>query len=109
EGGFSDWQRATERSSDAIAAMPDDAPAVKPAASAKKLSFKERKELDELPATMERLEAEQAELHAAMAEPGFYQQPPEQIAAATARDAALTEQVQAAYDRWESLEERAAN
>ncbi|QDT15703.1 ATP-binding cassette domain-containing protein [Alienimonas californiensis] len=110
DGGYSDWQRARDAAAASAGSKPSptgsQAP-IKAAAPANKLSFKERKELDGLPAKMEQLETEQAALHAKMAEPGFYQQPADTIAAATARDAALTKQLETAFARWETLEERA--
>ena len=110
DGGFTDWMRAKERD-EGGPANPDSQAPPKPttpsSGPAKKLSFKERKELDGLPAKMEQLEAEQSELHAAMAEPGFYQQSQDKIAAAADRDAALARQLETAFARWEALEERA--
>ena len=70
----------------------------------KKLSFRERREIEELPARIEDLEAEQAALHTDMAEPEFYRQPPEDIAAATQRLKTLADEISAAYERWEYLE-----
>ncbi|NNJ24850.1 ATP-binding cassette domain-containing protein [Alienimonas chondri] len=110
DGGFSDWMRARDAAEAAGGVTPSAGNSQAPAKSkpaGKKLSFKERKELDGLPAKMEKLEAEQAELHAAMAEAGFYQRSQEEITAATDRDAALTKQLEAAFERWETLEERA--
>ena len=115
DGGFTDWQRAKQRDEgrppdpDSQAPPKPTAPSSGSASSSpgKKLSFKERKELDALPAKMERLETEQTALHAAMADAGFYQRPPDEIAKATARDAAITAELETAFERWGELEERA--
>ena len=73
----------------------------------RKLSFKERQELESLPERIEKCEAEIAELHREMAEPQFYQQPGMQIAAEQARLKQLEEQLADAYHRWEQLEPHA--
>ena len=76
------------------------------AAAAKKLSFREKRELDELPGRIETLEAQIAAQHQAMANPQFYQQPGPQIAAAQAELKAFEGQLQQAYQRGEELEAR---
>ena len=45
-----------------------------------KLSYKDQRELDALPAEIESLEARHAELLAIIAQPGFYEQSPEEVA-----------------------------
>ena len=107
EGGFSDWARARERADATPESSDSQAPARPAGPSAKKLNFKERKELDGLPALMEKLEKEQAALHAEMAGAGFYSRDPAAIATATKRDAKLTTDLEAAFERWGELEERA--
>jgi ATP-binding cassette subfamily F protein uup len=47
------------------------------AGAGKKLSFKEQRELEQLPARIAALEAEQGVLHARLADPAFYQEPAE--------------------------------
>ena len=76
----------------------------KPAEGRRKLSFKEQRELEALPAAIENFETEIAVLHRQMAEPQFYQQPGERIAAEQGRLKQLEEQLAAAYQRWEELE-----
>ena len=80
------------------------AAASKAAPPARKLSFKEQRELETLPATIEALEAEAAELQAAMADPSFFKRGPDAVAADTARSGAIGEELLAAYARWEELE-----
>lgn len=110
-GGFDDWVRQRD------AARPEPTP-VKPAEkkaapspapsdaapAKKKLSYKEQRELNSLPATIERLESELETLHAKMADPAFYQSDPKTIAAAQAETTGLQAQLDAAYARWEELE-----
>ncbi|MBI5757418.1 MAG: ATP-binding cassette domain-containing protein [Planctomycetales bacterium] len=75
----------------------------------RRLSFKEQRELESLPARIEVLETEQQELHAAMSAPSFYQQPKSDIATATARLEILERDLAEAFARWESLEDNANN
>ncbi len=70
----------------------------------KKLSYKEQKELKTLPSVIEALETELAGLHEKMANPAFYKQPGDYIAAIAAQTRKLEEDLQAAYARWEQLE-----
>ena len=72
----------------------------------KKLSFKEQREMDDLPRRIERLEAEQAELHARIASPDFYKEPPDAIARALARVDELKGSLHDAYARWDELDSR---
>ena len=70
----------------------------------RRLTFKEQQELAALPATIEQLETEQAELHCVMAQPDFYKRPGDQIAAEQARLKDLESRLATAYERWELLE-----
>jgi ATP-binding cassette subfamily F protein uup len=64
----------------------------------------QQRELAELPHMIERLEAEQHRLSAAMAEPAFYQREGSEIAEAVQQLKDLEEQLAAAYQRWAELE-----
>ncbi|RNC77932.1 ATP-binding cassette domain-containing protein [Piscirickettsia salmonis] len=72
--------------------------------SSGKLSFKEKQELEALPAKIEQLEHEQEELNLAMARGDFYQQESDVIRQATTRMATLEEALFACYERWEALD-----
>jgi len=74
----------------------------------RRLSYKEKQELEALPARLEELEAERDRLHEKMADPDFFKQGGEEIATATARLEALERDLAAAYERWEQLEAIAA-
>ena len=74
----------------------------------RKLSYKERRELEALPARIEALEAERAALQAAIAAPGFYKEPADAIAVRLARVDTLDSELHEAYTRWDELESRAA-
>jgi ABC transport system ATP-binding/permease protein len=115
-GGYEDWvrQRLTERSaSPALAGAPNaptaNAPAEKPkttkiAARRLKLSFKDQRELDGLPAAIDALEQEERTLAARIAGPDFYKESPDSIKQALARAEGLRATLAAAYARWSELE-----
>jgi ATP-binding cassette subfamily F protein uup len=73
-----------------------------------KLSFKELRELEALPARIEALEMELESLQNRMGEATFYQQPGTSIAQTRERMAGLEAELGMAYTRWESLETRKA-
>ncbi len=70
----------------------------------RKLTNKEQRELDGLPARIETLEQEQAALGAKLADPGFYKGEPSAPAAAKSRLEACEREHAAAFARWEQLE-----
>jgi len=122
EGGIEDWQaqRARSRGKDggsaAAASAPVSAPAATPASAPTgvaapavkkvKLSYKEQRELDELPAKMAALEAEQKTLEAALASTELYTQSKQKIAETQARFARIDEDLLALLERWEELGKR---
>ncbi len=71
-----------------------------------KLSFKETKELAELPGKIERAESEVADIHQAMAASTFYQQDPAAITKVSNRLQQLQDEIAQMYSRWEMLEAR---
>jgi len=112
DGGYDDYVRQRPKpSSPAAEAKREPSPPPKATSSQstapKKLSFKEQRELEGLPEQIAMLEAEQAELHASMADPSFFKQDGAAIAAATANLQALEARLAELYARWESLESRA--
>ncbi len=68
------------------------------------LTFKEKKELDALPALIESLESERAGLYETLADPDFYRQDGSRLPAIKARIEELDKGIPAAYERWEFLE-----
>jgi len=108
-GGYQDWLQHSHRakaSKPARKSGKSRAEAVPAAKTQKKLGYKEQRELEQLPSRIEQLEAEQAELQAAIADPGFYQQDGERIAEIMNRVKQLEQALQEAYARWEQLESR---
>jgi len=77
-----------------------------PAVAKRKLSYKEQRELDELPARIAALEAEQTALNEALAGTALYAGPADQVAVAHARHAAIDDELLALMERWETLEAR---
>jgi len=115
-GGYDDWQKekaaraaakaaAEEKArADAKAAERAAAGAGAPAKKARKLSNKERAELEALPKTIEVLEAEQGTLTAKLADAEFFRKGGAEVAKATARLDQLERELAAAYARWSELE-----
>jgi len=105
-GGYSDWllQRAPPTAGPAAATAPAAARApARERAATKKLSFKEQRELDGLPAAIDALEQEQQALLANMGQGDV-----EAMRAASTRAAEISELLEAAIARWSELEERAS-
>ena len=102
--------KALNSSTQAIAAAKSAAPvagrkpATKDGAKAKKLSGREQKELETLPAKIEALEQEQAQLTAKLADPAFYKKEPQKFAEVKGRLDALEREHATAFARWEELE-----
>ena len=121
EGGIEDWLVQRERTRIAQAAAlkaaaaaaapapapaPVAAPAVAAAPAKRKLSYKEQRELDELPGRIEAMEKEQAELSALLNGSELYSQGAARITEVTARHAQLDEELLLALERWEELGSR---
>ena len=70
----------------------------------RKLSFKEERELESLPLKIEKLEAEQEEIFALLADINFYQKDPKEIDRVNSRSEAVAQELLEAYQRWEYLE-----
>ena len=70
----------------------------------RKLGFKDARELEQLPARIEVLEAEIAARTQAMQDPAFFRQDNASIVAANSTLAALQAELEAAYARWQTLD-----
>jgi ATP-binding cassette subfamily F protein uup len=108
-GGYSDWlrQRPAAKSEDR-APQPSTPVAAAPvpvvAATKRKLSYKDQRELDQLPARIESLETRIAALGEAMQDPGFFRREASVVAASQRDLADAQTELEAAYARWEALE-----
>jgi ATP-binding cassette subfamily F protein uup len=111
-GGHADWLRQrpppTPAAKDgAIPSAPavSAPPPVPASASARrKLSYKEQRELESLPALIETLEARMGEFTAAMNDPAFFRQESARIIEANEAMAGPQATLDAAYARWQELE-----
>ncbi len=116
-GGYSDWKRTVGAKVSAPPGAPSGktgstvgvrtTPARAVTAAAKKLTWKEKKEWEELPARIEALEAELEDLHRLMADPAFFQGPHEETRPTVERSQSLPRDIEAAFSRWAELDERA--
>jgi ABC transport system ATP-binding/permease protein len=110
-GGYSDWLYYEQQLKTQAAAVEKQQKAVeaekkvKPdAEKKKKLSFKEQKELAELPNVIAELEKEQQAINTQVSQAEFYQQTPAQTKAVLDRLAEIETQLEQAYQRWDELE-----
>jgi ATP-binding cassette subfamily F protein uup len=112
-GGYSDWlvQRPKPQEAAAVAALTaDSAAASAPGARDRqrvKLSYKEQRALETLPAQIEALEAEQAALNAAMAGPDYHRAGADQMRSDAARVEAIDVELAALLEQWTTLEDKA--
>ena len=104
-GGYDDWQRQQQEGAQPVAKK--EAAKSKPKKERpRKLSFKEKRELEELPKRIEQLECEQAELHESMADPNLYQSGDgAKISRMQERLQIIEAALEQAYQRWEELEQ----
>ncbi len=110
-GGYDDWlrQRALDKQAE-FQKKSTASKATKATASPTKkksnLTYQEQLDLDALPKKIEALEQKQDELHTVIGDPEFYQQDAEKVTATQDELAALTKELESAYERWEMLEEK---
>jgi ATP-binding cassette subfamily F protein uup len=112
-GGYSDWlrQRPTSRHS-GESRNPAPSPVESPnrgrqsdyRKATRKLSYKDARELEQLPARIEQLERAIAEQTSAMQAPEFFKQQAAAITAANTIMSELQANLDAAYARWQALE-----
>ena len=103
-GGYEDWLRQRKADEPAPVAKTAKPPAGRPTARARKASFKEKRELGELPGRIEVLEAEKQALFELMASPSFYTTRSADVAPTRQRLARLEDEIHVTYARWMELE-----
>ncbi|MBV1880723.1 MAG: ATP-binding cassette domain-containing protein [Pseudomonadales bacterium] len=116
-GGYDDWQHqiqnnAVKTNTHSQARTKD--PTINAAATAnnkppvqnnKKLSYKDKRELDNLTKKIETLESKVEDIQNAMADSSFYQQDQSTITEITNNLSLINKELEEAYSRWEALEE----
>ncbi|MGX4641789.1 ATP-binding cassette domain-containing protein [Massilia sp. SYSU DXS3249] len=113
-GGYSDWERvkasapqpAASPAKPAPAKAAEAAPADTAAPKKVKLSYKEQRELEELPKQIALLEDEQSAITAQLNSPDFYKNSPGDARRINERYAEIDEQLLELLDRWERIEAR---
>ena len=105
-GGYSDLPSPAPSPAPALPtkASAAKAPTAPLAVPPRKRSYKEQREIDEIPARIEVLETERTALQAACADPHFYEQGEAKIASLFERLAIIEQELSERYARWEALE-----
>jgi len=105
-GGYTDWlqQRKVDLPTETI--EPKKISENTTPKISKKLSYKEQRELVELPAKIGQLETELQTLQSQTTSAEFYQQTPEKITEAMEKLKQLHVELESAYQRWQELEGR---
>jgi ATP-binding cassette subfamily F protein uup len=104
-GGYTDWLRARAATTRATATTEAAAEATAlPQKKRAKLSYKDARELDELPARIAALEKEQADLATRLADPALYQDRTVDVKALNARHGAIDGELTRLLERWDELE-----
>jgi ATP-binding cassette subfamily F protein uup len=113
-GGYSDWEARGGSLSEARSGL--SSRAEKPArdtsvvsrkqtkAKTPMLSYKDQRELGNLPAKIEKLESQQSQLEEQMSAPGFYHSDYEKVQLVSQKLAEVQGQLEAAFERWSELE-----
>jgi ATP-binding cassette subfamily F protein uup len=114
-GGYDDWQRFnSQQKNQKLPALQSNihAPSgasksdVERANKQTKLSFKELKELEEIPTKIEQLETEQADINQQLADVEIYKTQPEKVKTMQARLLEIENQLESYLARWEALDAR---
>jgi len=108
-GGYSDWLRQRPQPA-AVGAKSPRVPAAAPTevapAARRKLSYKEQRELESLPAEIEALESEQRQLAGKMGGPDYHRLAPEEMRRDGERAVELERLIAERTERWIVLEDR---
>ena len=116
-GGFTDWQTQSARSQEiadarapkeaaSASAAPKESAAGRNAQRTVKLSFKEQRELEDLPKRIEALETEQKVIGAKIEDGSIFAKDAQEGARLTERYAQIDEELLVALERWEELESK---
>lgn len=107
-GGYDDWlrQRKAKEPKKSATQSSDKAKQTSEKTRRKtaKLSYKDQRELDQLPAKIAELEQKIEQVQNTMAEPDFYQQDHEKVASVSAELDSYESGLEQLFERWEELE-----
>ncbi len=109
-GGYADWERVSRASESASAkelsktVVKTKELAAEPTSKAKKLSFKEQRELEQLPRLIAALEAEQATISERLADSTIYAKEPAEAHKLSERFADIDQLLLDSLERWEIIE-----
>lgn len=105
-GGYDDWlrQRSQDSASGTVKSAKPAQKEIKGKAQKTKLSYKEQREIDELPVKIEKLEMSLQQVHAKMADPEFFQQDKDEIVKVQNFLTETERTLADCYRRWEELE-----
>ena len=109
-GGYADWERVSRASESASAkelsktVVKTKELAAEPTSKAKKLSFKEQRELEQLPLLIAALEAEQATISERLADSTIYAKEPAEAHKLSERFADIDQLLLDSLERWEIIE-----
>ena len=104
-GGYDDWLR--QRPLTALTGVERTAKKEKPRSQTERprtLTFRDKKELEALPALIESLESERSRLYELLADPAFYRQDASRLPETKLRVEELEKEITSSYQRWEVLE-----
>ncbi len=113
-GGYSDWEsrggRLVAESADGSSTLASKKISIienemSETKAPKKRSYKEQRELDNLPALIESLEEQQAQLELEIATPDFYQQPADVVRKQLDELEQVNTRLESAIERWSELED----
>ncbi len=114
-GGYTDWERVRATSSQAAPAKSAGKTEAKATAreapgapaKAKKLSYKEQRELETLPGLIADLESEQKAISEKLADPELYKQRPDEVQRLNQRFAEIDDLLLENLEKWETIEAKA--
>lgn len=108
-GGYEDWKKQLDetpasKTTTKHASTTHTEPKSESKPAVRKLSYNEKRELEELPKRIEKLEEEQKQLTLKMEAPSFYQQEGAIITQAVERLGQIHKELSQAYERWGELD-----
>jgi ATP-binding cassette subfamily F protein uup len=114
-GGYTDWERmrlTSQAASGKNTGKAESKPSskdtqAKPVPKQKKLSYKDQRELDELPLLIAQLEQEQKAVSERLANPDLYKQQPDEAHRLNQRFAEIDQLLLVNLEKWETIEARA--